>query len=356
MGSLKDKAAPVRQGQELDLEKLGAYLCKQLDYCETLEISQFPSGYSNLTYLIKSGRQQFILRRPPSGTKAKSANDMSREYRVLNGLRGRFRYSPEVRFFCEDESIIGAPFYLMEYISGVVIRTDYPKELNANSEFVARQQHQFVTALAELHAVDYKSAGLTELGQPEGYTQRQIDGWIKRYNNALTLGTSDFRQVTQWLKKHIPEESDQHSLIHNDYKMDNIMWSIEQPEIMIGLLDWELTTLGDPLMDLGATLGYWIEANDPEDLQSIRNMPSNAPGALSRRELLNNYAVASDREISSDHFNFYYIYGLFRRAAICQQIYYRFHHGQTNDQRFASLPNSVVALETQAKRVISGEI
>lgn len=356
MNTLEDKASAVRKGQELDLNTLGAYLSSQLNHSEKLEISQFPSGYSNLTYLIKSGQQQFVLRRPPSGTKAKSANDMSREYRVLSGLNGHYSYAPELSLFCEDETIIGAPFYLMEYISGLIVRADYPIELSAKPEFVAAQSRQFVAALAELHAVDYISAGLAELGRPEGYTERQIGGWAKRYTNALTPGTSDFQNVIQWLQSHLADESGNHSLIHNDYKMDNIIWDSEQPKKMIGLLDWELATLGDPLMDLGATLGYWIEAGDPENLQSIRNMPSNVPGALSRRELLNSYAVASGREISTDHFDFYYIYGLFRRAAICQQIYYRFHHGQTTDQRFASLPNSVAALEAQAKRVMAGEI
>ena len=356
MNTLEDKSTAVRKGQEVDLNKLGAYLSSQSQYSDDLEISQFPSGYSNLTYLIKSGEQQFVLRRPPSGTKAKSANDMGREYRVLNGLNNYFRYAPEVSLFCEDESIIGAPFYLMEYIPGLIVRADYPQELNAAPEFVAAQGHQFVAALAELHAVDYQAAGLAELGRPEGYTERQIHGWAKRYTNALTPGASEFQQVIEWLQDQLPDETGNHSLIHNDYKMDNIIWDSEQPDKIIGVLDWEMTTLGDPLMDLGATLGYWIEADDPEDLQSIRNMPSNAPGALSRRELLSRYAAASGREISTDHFDFYYNYGLFRRAAICQQIYYRFHHGQTNDQRFASLPNSVAALEAQAKRVIAGEI
>jgi len=356
MNNLKDKATAVRQGQELDLDKLGAYLSNQLNHADKLEISQFPSGYSNLTYLIKSGEQQFVLRRPPSGTKAKSANDMGREYRVLSGLNGHFSYAPEVSLFCEDDAIIGAPFYLMEYIPGLIVRADYPEELDATPEFVAAQGRQFVTALAELHAIDYEAAGLAELGRPQGYTKRQISGWAKRYINALTPGTSDFQEVIQWLQKHLPEESNQHSLIHNDYKMDNIIWNSEQPEKMIGVLDWELTTLGDPLMDLGATLGYWIESSDPDDLQLIRNMPSNVPGALSRRQLLDSYAAASGREISSDYFDFYYMYGLFRRAAICQQIYYRFHHGQTTDQRFASLPNSVAALEAQAKRVIHGTV
>lgn len=356
MNNLKDKATTVREGQELDLGKLGAYLSSELNHSESLEINQFPSGYSNLTYLIKCGDKQFVLRRPPSGTKAKSANDMGREYRVLSGLNGHFNHAPEVSLFCEDETVIGAPFYLMEYISGLIVRADYPQELSATPEFVAAQGHQFVTALAELHAVDYKAAGLAELGRPEGYTARQISGWAKRYRNALTPGASDYQHIIQWLQNHLPEESGNNSLIHNDYKMDNIIWNSEQPENIIGVLDWEMTTLGDPLMDLGATLGYWIEAGDPDDLQSIRNMPSNVPGALSRRELLSSYAATSGRDIATEYFDFYYIYGLFRRAAICQQIYYRFHHGQSTDQRFASLPNSVAALETQAKRVIGGEI
>jgi len=356
MKELQDRTAAVREGQEIDSDKLDSYLSNHFGTNKPLEISQFPSGYSNLTYLIKAGDDLFVLRRPPVGTKAKSANDMGREFRVLKSLSGHYPYAPRVSIFCQDADIIGAPFYLMEYIPGLIVRADYPEKLSATPGFVAQQGRQFVTALAELHNIDYEQAGLAELGRPLGYAARQVSGWAKRFTAAMTPLTSDFQDIMRWLQAHLPEETSRFSLIHNDYKMDNIIWDVEQPEKMIGVLDWELTTLGDPLMDLGATLGYWIEASDPDDLLTIRNMPSNVAGALSRRELTDSYAETSGTIIPANDFNFYYIYGLFRRAAICQQIFYRFHHGQTTDERFASLPKSVTALENQAKRIISGKL
>jgi aminoglycoside phosphotransferase (APT) family kinase protein len=356
MKALEDRTAAVRTGQELNLKSLERYLSGELNLSGDLSVEQFPSGYSNLTYLITAGEERFVLRCPPPGTKAKSANDMDREFTVLGALNGYYTYAPKIILQCKDNSVIGTPFYLMEYIQGFIVRTDYPDVLATNSRFVAAQCRQFVAAMAELHAIDYHQAGLAGLGNPEGYTARQISGWFKRFTAALTSGTSSFQVIIEWLDRNLPRNCEQYSLIHNDYKMDNIIWDIGQPEAIIGVLDWEMTTLGDPLMDLGATLGYWIEATDPEDMQAIRNMPSNIPGALTRKELIASYAAASGRGISTDSFNFYYVYGLFRRAAICQQIYYRFRLGQTSDQRFAKLPKSVSALEAQAKRVIFGEI
>lgn len=357
MDGLRDSPVPVLEGLELDEPRLRRYLQGELGTNgDTLEVRQFPSGYSNLTYLVTAGEQQWVLRRPPMGTRAASANDMGREYTVLKGLEGHYHYAPRALGFCQDESVIGAPFYLMAYVPGLIVRGDYPDALDADPELVGLHSRRFVESLAELHAVDYAAAGLGSLGKPEGYIERQVKGWTKRHLDALTPGASDFSEITGWLADHLPQDTGRHSLIHNDYKMDNLIWSSEHPGQLIGVLDWELTTLGDPLMDLGATLGYWIEAGDPEDLQAIRNMPSNVPGALTRQQLLENYSAAAGWDVPIKQLDFYYVYGLFRRAAICQQIYYRFHHGQASDRRFAKLPNSVTALEHQARRVIEASL
>ena len=353
MDGLRDSPITVREGLALDEPRLRRYLHSELGTSnDTLDIQQFPAGYSNLTYLITDGEQQWVLRRPPMGTRAASANDMGREYTVLKGLAGHYSYAPQAVHFCEDASVVGAPFYLMAYVPGLIVRGEYPEALNADAELVALHSRRFVEALAELHAVDYAAAGLGSLGKPEGYVHRQIKGWTKRHLDALTPGAPDFDDITRWLDDQLPEDRGRHSLIHNDYKMDNLIWSSEHPGELIGVLDWELSTLGDPLMDLGATLGYWIEATDPKELQAIRNMPSNVPGALTRRQLLESYSAAAGWDVPIGQFDFYYVYGLFRRAAICQQIYYRFHHGQASDQRFATLPHSVTALERQARRII----
>jgi aminoglycoside phosphotransferase (APT) family kinase protein len=357
MEALRDRPVNVRNGQALDEPRLRLYLQSEFGTIgDTLDIRQFPAGYSNLTYLVTAREQQWVLRRAPMGTRAASANDMGREYVVLQGLAGHYTYAPHALRFCADESVVGAPFYLMAYVPGLIVRGEYPDALNADPDLVAVHSRRFVEALAELHAVDYASAGLGSLGKPEGYIGRQVTGWTKRHLDALTPGAPDFREITRWLANHLPKDTGRHSLIHNDYKMDNLIWSSERPGELIGVLDWEMTTLGDPLMDLGATLGYWIEAGDPEDLQAIRNMPSHVPGALTRQQLLENYSAAAGWDVPITQFNFYYVYGLFRRAAICQQIYYRFHHGQASDERFAKLPNSITALEHQARRVIEGSL
>lgn len=348
---LLDKATSIREGEELDAKVLKDYITAHIPGLSgELSIKQFPSGFSNLTYLISMGENQWVLRRPPFGTKAKTAHDMGREYRVLSALHKAFPYAPEPVLFCDDQSVLGCDFYMMKYIAGCIIRSTYPPELKLSPEQVRQQFFTWLDTLTELHQVDYQAVGLGDLGRPEGYVRRQVEGWCKRYTAALTPEAPSFEKTMQWLHDKMPAESEKVSIIHNDYKMDNVIWSLDDPMKLIGVLDWEMTTLGDPLMDLGCTFGYWAEPSDPEHFRRYASMPSLEPGAPTRAELLDRFS--KNLGISVEHFDFYFCFGLFRLAGIGQQIYYRFYHGQTKDQRFARLKDKVDSLNLMCDQVI----
>jgi aminoglycoside phosphotransferase (APT) family kinase protein len=331
-----DEAAPVRNGESLDAGRLGEYLAARIpDLRLPLAVRQFPSGFSNLTYLLSAGARELVLRRPPVGTRPKSGHDMAREFRVLSALQGVFAESPRPVHFCEDESVIGAPFYVVERIRGVILRRDYPAELEATPALVRAQQHALVDTLARLHAIDHRGLGLAEFGRPDGYVRRQVDGWTARYASATTVDAADATGVATWLASALPAESPQVALIHNDYKLDNVVFDAGEPERLVGVLDWEMATIGDPWMDLGCSLAYWVEAGDPPELLATRMLPTHLPGSMSRVEVVERYAGA--RKLTAPDFRFYRVFGLFRLAVIVQQIYYRFFHGQTRDPRFGAL-------------------
>lgn len=351
--SLVDSATSIRRGEELDLPALEKFLAEKLpDYAGTLEVQQFPSGYSNLTYLLKVGDRKLVLRRPPFGTKAKSAHDMGREFRVLSGLRPSFPYCPEPLVYCQDESVLGSEFYLMSCIEGMIVRKDYPPELEMTPEQVRQQFFNLIDVMAELHSVDYKAAGLEELGKPEGYVERQVKGWSKRYRAARTDDAPDFESTMSWLQEKMPGDSGHVGVIHNDFKLDNVIWDSQDPMRLIGVLDWEMATLGDPLMDLGSTLGYWVEKGDPDFLRAGRLMPTDAEGAPTRQEIVQRYSERTG--YSMEHMDFYFCFGLFRLAVIAQQIYYRYYHGQTADKRFADCIHWVHGLERMCRELIEG--
>ncbi len=350
---LVDSATSIRSGEELDLPALEKFLAQRLpEYSGTLEAQQFPSGYSNLTYLLKVGDRKLVLRRPPFGTKAKSAHDMGREFRVLSGLRPFFPYCPEPLVYCQDESVLGSEFYLMSCIEGMIVRKDYPPELKMTPEQVRQQFFNLIDVMAQLHKVDYKAAGLDELGRPEGYVERQVKGWSKRYRAARTDDAPDFESTMNWLLEKMPGDSGHVGVIHNDFKLDNVIWDSQDPMRLIGVLDWEMATLGDPLMDLGSTLGYWVEKDDPDFLRAGRLMPTDAEGAPTREEIVQRYSERTG--YSMEHMDFYFCFGLFRLAVIAQQIYYRYYHGQTADQRFADCIHWVHGLERMCKELIDG--
>jgi aminoglycoside phosphotransferase (APT) family kinase protein len=317
-----------------------------------LTVEQFPRGYSNLTYLLRMGDRELVLRRPPFGANIKSAHDMGREHRILSALDGRYARAPRPLAYCDDPAILGAPFYVMERVRGIILRNRPPSGLDLTPELMGSMCTALVGTLAELHGVDYAAAGLGDLGRPEGYVARQVGGWAKRYAAARTDDVPALERATVWLQEHMPAESGA-ALIHNDYKYDNLIFDSQNPTRVVAVLDWEMATIGDPLMDLGTTLGYWAEPGDPAALCEFGL--TSRPGNLSRQQMVDAYAAASGRDLGD--FRFYYVFGLFKVAVIIQQIYARYRAGHTRDERFAGLFHLVLACAEMAERCLdSGRI
>ena len=349
--ALTDSSTHIRSGEELDASRIDPYLKAHIPgLAGQPAISQFPGGASNLTYLIEYPGKELVLRRPPFGHKAKSAHDMGREFRILNQLKDVFPYCPKAYVHSTDLTLIGCEFYVMERVKGIILRSDIPAGLALSADATRTLCMSFIDKLVELHRVDYNACGLGDLGKPQGYVQRQISGWSERYEKALTPDAPRWEAVKEWLQAKMPADHPTPSIVHNDYRFDNVILDPVDPMLIIGVLDWELTTLGDPLMDLGNTLAYWIEADDPAPVQRMRRQPSNAPGMLTRREFVDYYAERSGIQI--DNYDFYYTYGLFRLAGIVQQIYYRYYHGQTQDKRFAQFVHMNTLLEQMSLNVI----
>lgn len=338
-----DQAKPVRPGEELDETQLLAYLKSQLpDLDGTLRVKQFLSGFSNLTYLIQVGEREMVLRRPPFGANIKSAHDMGREHRILSLLGQIYPKVPPTLLYCEDERVLGAPFYLMERLSGVILRAQMPSAMIPAPNVIGRIATTFIDTLTELHALDYQAAGLGQLGRPIGYVARQLGGWSKRYQKARTDDVPEIERAAAWLNDHLPQTENaatEASLIHNDFKYNNLILDPTDWTKIIAILDWEMSTVGDPLMDLGTTLGYWVEAEDHDIMHTLQLSPTTLPGNPSREDLVERYAQKSGRSV--DQVVFYYVYGLFKVAVIIQQIYRRFKLGHTQDQRFAHLDQAV---------------
>ncbi len=348
--SIQDRSKPVRKGEELDTEKLLPYLEEQLAEPITgLTVTQFPGGYSNLTYLLRWERpggstRSVVLRRPPFGSKVKRAHDMSREHHILSKLSPHLPWVPKPLAFCQDREVMEADFYVMSRITGVILRRQVPTGVTLDQATARRMSETLLDTLVELHSLDAEAVGLGDLGKPEGYVERQITGWTKRYGDAQTDEVEQMPAVSDWLAANIPT-SGPATIIHNDHKFDNVIWDGERFERIIGVLDWEMATLGDPLMDLGTTLCYWIEAQDHAGLQNMSFSPTHLPGMLTRRELCDRYAERTGRDVSN--IVFYYVYGLYKTAVVVQQIYYRFKQGLTQDPRFAGL---IFAMRLLAER------
>jgi aminoglycoside phosphotransferase (APT) family kinase protein len=348
---LTDQASAVRIGEELDTEKVESFLRDVIPHLKgEMIVRQFPGGHSNLTYLITFQNRVLVLRRSPFGAKARSAHDMGREYRILRALKPFYPYCPEPLAYSEDMDIMGCPFYVMERIQGIILRRNLPHGMSLTPAQVECLFQKVVEIHYALHALDYRKIGLEGFGKPEGYVQRQIQGWSSRYRSARTPDAPDFESVMNWLKDHQPQDSPAPCIIHNDFKFDNIVLDSANPLNIIGVLDWEMATIGDPLMDLGCSLGYWVEPADPPEMQSMKTLPTHLAGALTRKQMVAFYCKLSGRSV--DHFEFYYGFGLFRLAVIAQQIYFRFYHGQTRDPRFQSLIFAVAILEKTARHLL----
>ncbi len=349
-----DQPTGVRDGETLDAEKLSAYLATAAPAivpanAGPLEVAQFPSGFSNLTYLVCVGSSEYVLRRPPFGSKVATAHDMGREFRVLSALSPVYPKAPRPLVHCEDPAVLGAPFYMMERVRGVILRPQLTEAEAPSAAEMRRVAQALVETLAELHAVDVGAAGLQDFGKPSGYVARQVGGWAKRYQRSATDEIPAMERVASWLAANQPPEADA-TLIHNDYKYDNLVLDAGDLGRILAVLDWEMATLGDPLMDLGTTLGYWVDPDDPPVMRKLRLSPTDLPGNPTRDEVAEAYARASGRDLGD--LVFYYAFGLFKIAVIAQQIYYRYQQGLTQDERFAMLIHGVRACAQSAQLAI----
>jgi aminoglycoside phosphotransferase (APT) family kinase protein len=329
---VEDRAGAVRRGEELDLAAVHAWIAGRVPGLEgTPQVTQYTGGASNWTYRLRYPAHDFILRRPPAGTKAKSSHDMSREYTVQSHLRPLFPYVPAMVGLCEDESVLGAPFYVMHRIAGIIPRREFPPGLRLDAGQARALCLGMLDRLIELHAVDYCAAGLQSLWRGSGYVRRQVEGWSDRYERARTPNVPRYRRVRAWLRANAPDDVAS-CVIHNDWRFDNLVLSPADPARIVGVLDWEMATIGDPLMDLGSALAYWVEADDNVVMRSTRRQPTHLPGMLRRQEVVAYYLERTGR--APENWAFYEVFGLFRLAAIAQQIYYRYWHRQTRNPAF----------------------
>ncbi len=347
-----DKGGEVREGEELDTQAISAWLRAQgVDIQGEPTVTQFSGGASNWTYRLQYDNQDLILRRPPKGTKAKSAHDMVREYTVQKALKDAYPYVPKMIALCTDEEVVGADFYVMERMEGIIPRANLPKGVDLNTAQTRALCTNVIDALIELHQVDYQQyPELVSLGRGEGYCERQVSGWDKRYVKAKTPNVPSFALVRQWLGKHTPADSKM-CIIHNDWRFDNVILDTDDPTKVIGVLDWEMATLGDPLMDLGSALAYWIEEDDNIIMQQSRRQPTHLDGMMTREEVVAYYLERTGLQI--DNWTFYEVFGLFRLAGIVQQIYYRYYNKQTTNPAFKNFWIIVQVLHAKCLKLIA---
>ncbi|MBT3478062.1 MAG: phosphotransferase family protein [Candidatus Marinimicrobia bacterium] len=339
----------VRSEEQFDEQKLADFLKDKLEGSDKpLTVRQFPGGKANLTYHLDYGSHEYVLRRPPLGPVAPSAHDMGREFSVLSVLHKSFPFAPRAFLFSDNSDIVGAPFFIMERHTGVVVRTKVPSIYDDIPDAGQQMSTALADALAKLHKVDYKSLGLESLGKPEGFIERQVAGWYKRWEAAKHTDIPEMDEIHKWLNDNMPS-SGPAVLVHNDYKLDNVMLASDNPGKIEAIFDWDMCTLGDPLADLGALLCYWVDPDDPPFFKQSAMMPMDNT-FLTRKELVERYAETSGRDVSE--ITFYHILGLFRLVGIAAQIYIRFLKGQTQDKRFAIFGDMIPALTQFAVGII----
>ena len=357
-----DQPTPVREGQRFDTERLEPWLRERVPALPegAPTVAQFGRGFSNLTYLISfgsgsgAGARELVLRRAPPGVKIKSAHDMGREFRILSHLANVWTKSPRPLASCDDASLIGTPFYVMERVRGVILRALVPSGLVLDADTMRRVSEAAVDTLAEIHTIDWRAraTGLGDLGKPEGYVERQVTGWAERYRKAQTDEVPQMNELARWLAERRPAEPGVlgATLVHNDFKYDNVVLG-EDPSRdarVVAVLDWEMATIGEPLMDLGTTLGYWIEKDDPPVFQVMVFGPTNLPGNLTRSEIVRRYAAKTGRAIDEGGVLYYYAFALYKLAVVAQQLYRRYKDGLTTEARYAPMLEGVRAVSSAA--------
>ncbi len=345
----------VRAGEALDMSVVDPLLKAAISGLSgEAKVTQYPSGASNLTYAVDYPDRKLVLRRPPFGKIPKGGHDMFREYRIMRDLQPVFPAVPPVVYYTDDESHIGKEFYVMDRVDGHILHK-IPEAWNWGEAENRALCEEFFSKLCDLHTLDVEAAGLSDFGRPEGYVERQIKGWNRRWNKVLTDDVPHFEDIQEWLETNMPKDSGKVGVLHGDYRIDNCILQPDDPTKISAIIDWEISALGDPLMDLGNTLAYWIQADDPPHMQMTVRQPSNNPGMMTRQEILKFYADKTGYDVSD--MAYYYVYGIWRLCVIIQQIYSRYVSGSTQDERFKSYGQMVIALaETAREKIKTGEV
>jgi aminoglycoside phosphotransferase (APT) family kinase protein len=342
--------AAVRRGEALDIAALTEHLRGKIEGVERgIAVEQFPHGHSNLTYLLKMGGRDYVLRRAPLGPVAPKAHDMAREFRMLKAVHAHFSQAPEVYLLCEDPAVLGAVFFLMERRRGTILRDDVPPEVAEVHDHPRLVSEAFIDCLVRLHAVDVSAPDLAALGKPQGFLERQVRGWAERWNRAKTEELPAMDGVIEWLAERLPSSAAP-ALVHNDYKLDNVMFRAGSLDGVEAVLDWEMTTIGDPLADVGLALCYWAWADSPQMGEWRFPAVTSRAGWYTRGQFVQRYAERTGRDMTS--IGYYEVLGIFKMAVILQQIYYRFHRGQTQDARFSNFDKRVKATAALAASLV----
>ena len=348
---------PVRHGEQLDWVRLEQWLRDRLPACEVpgldlserMHVEQFPGGHSNLTYLIRFGDVDLVVRRPPFGNVPPAAHDVVREYRWLSAVHPVFPLAPRAYLLCEDLDVIGSAFYAMERRRGIVVRGDEPPSIKDNPSMRHRVGTAVVDTLASLHRIEIEKAGLAHLGKPSGFVGRQVRGWTERWERFKTSELPEMESVASWLRERLPPDPERPGVVHGDFKLDNLLLDANSPDRLVAVLDWELSALGEPLVDLGMLLAYWVPSAPPEHRDALSPV-TDRPGWPNRDELIDRYAEQSGRSLET--LPYFEVFAFFKIAAVVQQIYYRYVHGHATDERFASFGDRVTYLGRSAARRI----